>query len=194
MSKEDRPETPSEPEEEGLQTKEAAETGLSEEEIEEALREKDQFRTMAQRAQADLVNYKRRAEEEREETRRAATSHLLLRILAILDDLKRALTLIPEDAVAPGWLDGLLLVQRNIEGILDAEGVSKIEVLGRPFDPWECEAVFHEETQEEEEGRVTKVIRDGYKLYDNRVLRAAQVVVSKRPESTVQPDNYEEAQ
>jgi len=193
MSKEDRPDTSSEPDEEGLQTKEEAETGLSKEEIEEALREKDQFRTMAQRAQADLINYKRRAEEERKETRRTATSHLLLRILAILDDLKRALTMIPEDAVAPGWLDGLLLVQRNIEGILDAEGVGKIEVLGQPFDPWECEAVFHEETPEEEEGRVIKVLRDGYKLND-RVLRAAQVIVSKRPESTVQPDNHEEAQ
>ena len=193
MSKEDRPDTSSEPEEEELQTKEKAETGLSEEEIAEVLREKDQFRTMAQRAQADLINYKRRAEEEREETRRTAASHLLLRILAILDDLKRALTMIPEDAVAPGWLDGLLLVQRNIEGILDAEGVGKIEVLGQPFDPWECEAVFHEETAEEEEGRVIKVLRDGYKLHD-RVLRAAQVIVSKRPESTVQPDNHEEAQ
>ena len=158
------------------------------EQLEEALREKDQFRSMAQRAQADLVNYRRRAAEEREEALRSARSELLLRTLSFADDMDRALSLIPEDAVAPGWLDGLRLAKRNLSGILDSAGVTKIEAEGQPFEPWEHEAVAFEETSEADEGIVIRVIRDGYKLHD-KVLRAAQVAVSKSPELN---DNQEQ--
>ena len=179
-----------EPEEE-QQTQEADEVTLLREQLEEALREKEQFRAMAQRSQADLINYKRRAGEEMEELRRAANSQLLLRILAVVDDLDRALSLVPNDAVAPGWLEGLHLVQRNIENVLHSEGVSKIEAVGRPFEPWEFEAVLYEETSDAKEGRVTKVLRDGYRHHD-KVLRAAQVVVAKKPEAQDQPETMEQ--
>ena len=171
-----------------LQTDEFAEPR---EELEEALREKDQFRAMAQRAQADLINYKRRAAEEMEELRRTVNSRMLLKILAVVDDLERAMTLIPQEAVAPGWFDGLLLVLRNINNILDSEGVSKIEAAGRPFEPWEFEAVQYLETPDAEEGTVIEVVQDGYKHQD-RVLRAAQVIVAKRPEPQFQPETTEE--
>ena len=180
------------PEEEG-ETQSAPETdaiALQREELEEALREKEQFRKMAQRAQADLANFKRRAAEELDEARRAANARLLLGLLSIVDDLERALSLIPEDAVAPGWLDGLYLVQRNIAHILETEGVSKIDAEGRPFEPWEFEAVQFEETDDAEEGAVLKVLRDGYR-HQGKVLRAAQVIVAKRPESQVQQETTE---
>ena len=180
MPKDDQPEDSGTPEE-VQPASEADDTGLVREQLEEALREKEQFRAMAQRAQADLINYRRRAEEQRVEVKRAANTELLLKILSIVDDLDRGLGLVPEDAVAPGWLDGLKLVQRNLYQFLDSEGVTKISAEGRPFEPWEHEAVFYEETPEGREGMVVKVIRDGYKLHD-RVLRAAQVGVSKAPE------------
>lgn len=192
MSEEDRPDA-SGPEAEGRSGETSVDFTLLNEQLEEALREKEQFHTMAQRAYADLANFKRRAAEEQDETRRNVNSRMLLKILSIADDLDRALELIPEDAVAPGWLDGLLLVQRSIDHILSSEGVTKIEPLGRIFEPRECEAVYYEETPNEEEGTVTKVVRDGYKHHD-RVLRAAQVVVSKRPEPQTQADVVEEAQ
>jgi molecular chaperone GrpE (heat shock protein) len=151
------------------------------EQLEEALREKDQFRAMAQRAQADLVNYRRRATDELEEARRNSNERLLLKIIGIMDDLDRALSMIPADAVAPGWLDGLQLVRQQFESILNTEGVSKIAAQGQPFEPWVHEAVFFEETNDAEEGTVVKVIRDGYKIHD-RVLRAAQVAISKHAE------------
>ena len=150
-------------------------------ELEEALREKDQFRTMAQRAQADLTNYKRRAVEEQQEAVSSTRSHLLIRFFSIIDDIDRALTMIPEDAVAPGWLEGLRLVERNIAQLLESEGVVKIEPLGKQFEPFECEAVFYDETTGDEDGRVTSIVRNGYRHRD-RVLRAAQVVVAKRRE------------
>jgi molecular chaperone GrpE len=154
------------------------ETASLEEELEEALREKDQFRTIAQRAQADLANYKRRAAEEFMEGTISAKAHILTKLLSIVDDLDRALEMVPEDAVAPGWLEGLKLVQKKITHVLEGEGVSKIEPLGQPFEPFECEAILYEETPGEEDGQVVKIVRNGYKHHD-RVLRAAQVIVSK---------------
>lgn len=165
------------------QEEEAAEPdfGLLKEELEEALREKDQFRAMAQRAQADLINYRRRASEEQEELQRNGNSRLLLKTLSIIDDLERALSMIPEDSEAQGWLEGLHLVLRNVNSMFESEGLSKIEAEGKPFEPREHEAVFYEEVEEGEDGMVISIVREGYKLHD-KVLRATQVVVSKSPE------------
>ena len=160
-------------------------------ELEEALREKAQFRTMAQRSEADLINYRRRADEEKEELRRTASSQLLLKILSAVDDLNRAISFIPDDGVTPGWLDGLRLVKRNINNILDSEGVTKIEAEGRPFEPWEFEAVQYQETPDVEEGKVLEVLQEGYK-HHGKVLRAAQVIVAKRPEPQAETETDEE--
>jgi len=168
---------PEEPVSEGGE--EPDENGLQEQ-LDEALREKDQFRAIAQRAQADLVNYKKRVPEEIQESRRSATTGILLRTLSVVDDLERALALIPKEAVAPGWSEGLTLVLRNLNTVLESESVKRIEALGRNFDPREFEAVMHEETSEVEEGTVVHVVREGYRHRD-RVLRAAQVVVAKSP-------------
>ena len=169
----------------------ADEITLVREELEEALREKDQFRTMAQRAQADLINFKRRAAQEQEEVRRSATSHLILGVLSIVDDLDRAVALVPDDTVAEGWVDGLKLIQRNVGHLLDSIGVSKMEAQDKPFEPREHEAVAYVETTDGDEDMVASVIREGYMLRD-RVLRAAQVVVSKAPEPKDNTDDTEE--
>ena len=173
--------------EEEQTTSDEADPELVKEQLEEALREKDQFRAMGQRAQADLVNYRRRAAEEQEELRRSTNSRLLLKVLGVIDDLDRALALVPGDAVAPGWLDGLQLVKRNLDNLIETEGVIRIESEGQPFEPWEHEAVFYQETPDKQEGMVVDVVRQGYKLH-GKVLRAAQVIVSK----ATQPEKQEE--
>ena len=173
---------------EAQQAKQPEDMTLLREQLEEAVREKEQFRSMAQRAQADLANYKKRAIEEMEEIRRAANSQLLLKMLSVMDDLERAMSHIPSDAVAPGWHDGLQLVLRNVSNILDSEGVSKIEAEGEQFEPWELEAVHYLETADAEEGKVIEVLRDGYRHHD-RLLRAAQVVVAKKPEPEVDTED-----
>ena len=158
------------------------------EQLEEALREKQQFRALAQRAQADLVNFRRRAAEEQEALGRSANSRLLLKLLSSLDDMSRAIAMIPDNAVSPGWLEGLHLIQRNFDNILVSEGVTPIEAEGRPFAPSEHEAVLYQEAPSTEPGMVISVIRVGYKLHD-RVLRPAQVAVSKAPEPEEQPQD-----
>ena len=158
--------------------------------LEEAERETGQFRKLAQRAQADLANYRKRAAEEVEEARRQTAAGLLLRIVATRDDIQRALDLVPEDGASEGWAEGLALVMRNIDSALQAEGVTRTDALGKPFEPWECEAVHYQETDEAAEGTVVSVFREGFS-HQGRVLRAAQVVVAKRPETdeAAQPQN-----
>ena len=186
MTDEKQPEEAGMPE--GQQSiSEEDEMTLLREQLEEALRERDQFRSMAQRAQADLANYKQRSADERTELRRTANSQLLLKSITFGDDLDRALSLIPPDAVASGWLEGLQLVLRNLAHLLASEGVTKIDAEGQPFEPREHEAVSYEESPGNEEGIVLKVVRDGYRLHD-RVLRPAQVAVSKK----IQPPSPQE--
>ena len=157
--------------------------------LEEAEREREQFRGIAARAQADLVNFRRRAEEEKDEIRRNAKSTMLMKMLSTVDDLDRALALIPSDESA-GWGEGIELVRRNVVNTLDTEGVTKVETLGRPYDPAFAEALLFRETEDEDEGTVIEVFKEGY-MYKDRVLRAAQVVVAKRPEQPETNDSSE---
>ena len=157
--------------------------------LEEAEREREQFKSMAARAQADLVNYRRRAEEEKEEVQRSAKSGLLMKMLSTVDDLDRAIAMMPTDESA-GWSEGIQLVRRNVVNMLDTEGVTKVESLGKPYDPAYAEALLFRETEDGDEGTVVEVFREGY-MYKDRVLRAAQVVVAKRPEQPETDDSNE---
>jgi molecular chaperone GrpE len=147
--------------------------------LEDAERERSQFRDLLQRVQADSLNFKRRMEEEREGLYHRFSADLVLKLLSILDDHERALQNAPDvDSVRP-WAVGVEMVYRNFKGVLESLGLTHVEALGNTFDPLEHEAVLHEVNDDREEGMVTSVVREGYKLH-GRILRPAQVVVSKR--------------
>ncbi len=155
--------------------------------LDEAEREKDQFRSMALRYRADLENYKKRATQELADTRERANAQLLLKLVGVADDFNRAVNFLPEDAVDVSWYEGVQLVQRSLENMLQSEGLSRIEAtIGQPFDVSQHEAVFFEPTNEVSEGAVARIIRDGYRLH-SRVLRAAQVSVAQAPEEKSAP-------
>lgn len=126
-----------------------------------------------QRTQADFINYKRRNEQEREEFTRFANSNLMLSLLPVLDDLERALASIPAKPSRHTWLDGIRLIERKFRASLEAQGLTLIEALGKPFDPNLHEAVRQDRG---EEGIVIEELQKGYKLHD-RVIRPTMVVV-----------------
>lgn len=173
------------PEEKGRgETTENATSGLHileslQAELEEANRERSQFKSLAQRAQADLMNLRKRAEEEREALYYATAARLITKLLPIVDDLQLALDRVPAEAQEAAWLDGIRIIERNLRSLLESEGVTTIEAKGKSFDPWEHEALFAVEDAEKAEGTVVTVIRAGYKLH-GKVLRSAQVAVSQR--------------
>jgi len=159
---------PAEPE-----TLEAAKA-LLQQEKEEAQR----FLANWQRAEADFANYKRRVEQERSEAMRIANAALIINILPVLDDLERALASLNIRLAGLTWFDGIRLIYRKLQLVLENAGVSQIEAEGQPFDPRFHEAVMYGEG---EEGKVVAEVQRGYKLND-RVLRPAMVIVGKGKE------------
>ena len=131
-----------------------------------------------QRAQADFINFKRRTEQERNETVKLASATLMLNLLPVLDDLERALENVSGKLAGLTWVDGVHLIYRKLQAILEGHGLSEIKALGEPFDPNLHEAVLHGEG---EEGKVIEELQKGYKLHD-RVLRPTMVKVGKKEE------------
>ena len=146
--------------------------------LEEADRERRQFREMAQRAQADLTNYRKRMEEERGDIFDAAASRVINKLLPIVDDLQRALEQAPSEGEDAPWVEGVRIIEKNLKALLESEGVTSIEAEGKPFDPWEHEAIMSLRSNEHEPGIVAQVIRPGYKMR-NKILRAAQVAIAQ---------------
>ena len=146
----------------------------------------DHYKSIAQRAQADLVNYRNRASQEIEEAKRAVQFGVISRFISIVDDLERAVENVPEEAQTE-WTDGVELVLRNLEKALELEGVSQIESLGKSFDPREHDALLYEENSDTEDGLILNVIQQGYRL-NERIIRPARVIVSKFTEQENQED------
>lgn len=126
-----------------------------------------------QRAQADFVNYKQRAEREKEEIGKLANSTLVLNLLPILDDLERALASVPDDLAEASWVDGIRLIDRKLRETLEAMGLSPIKAIGEPFDPNIHEAVMQGKG---EEGMVIEELEKGYSFQD-KIIRPTKVVV-----------------
>ena len=150
-------------------------------ELEESSRERDQYKDALLRAQADLSNYKRRAEEERGEQMKYANSRLILKILPILDDFGLAIDHVDRSAAQASWLEGVELIHRKMQTMVESEAVTRIESEGKDFDPMEHEAMGYQESADHNEGQVLSVVREGYKLH-GRVIRPALVVIAKRPQ------------
>jgi molecular chaperone GrpE len=145
---------------------------------EEERRKSEAYLDLAQRAQADFVNYKRRTTQELEQKIRDANGGLLTQLLPVLDDLQRALANVPADLAQQAWPQGIALIGQKLDQILQRQGLEQIGGEGDRFDPHIHEAVAYEEHPVYDEGQVASVYRVGYRLND-RVLRPAQVVVAR---------------
>jgi len=150
-------------------------------ELAEIEQKADEYLRLAQRTQADFINYRRRVDEERAQQARDATVSFLQRLLPILDDFERALANATPADVESSWGRGVQLVERNLRGLLAAEDVQRIRAEGAEFDPREHEALGRQPSPDVPEGHVLHVVRQGYKKGD-RVIRPAQVIIASRPE------------
>ena len=131
-----------------------------------------------QRSAADFQNYKRRVEQEREDVARLANAALIINLLPLMDDLERALDSVDSRLAGMTWLDGLRLIHRKFQALLEMNGVTEIEADGQDFDPNVHEAVTFGPG---EPNKVIGVVQKGYRL-GGRVLRPAMVVLGKEQE------------
>jgi molecular chaperone GrpE len=159
--------------------------------LEEARQEIDQNRDQAQRAQAELLNFRRRADEERIAQQQYSNSRLLMKLLPVVDELDLAVNHIDHSVSQHPWAEGVKLIQRKIANLLASEGVSKIDSVGAQFNPLEHEAVGTEESTKYPAGHVVEVVRNGYRLRE-RVIQPAQVVVAREAPQPNQAGDHNE--
>ena len=128
-----------------------------------------------QRAQADLSNYKKRVDQEKQDLAKFANAALIGSMLNLVDDFQRARSTIPDSILGMTWVEGLFLIERKLGATLEAAGLSEIKALGEDFDPNLHEAVMHGDGPE---GKIVEEFQRGYKLHD-RVIRPAMVKVGQ---------------
>lgn len=133
-----------------------------------------------QRAQADLVNYRKRGDEEKLAFIKYANLDFILAFLPVFDNFKRAALHTPEsdDEVVKNWVDGVKAIEKQFEQVLSSIGVTQIVVnTGDNFDPNQHEAVATEESDLPADSIISEV-EYGY-IYNDRVIRPTKVKVSK---------------
>ena len=149
----------------------------------EALRKKlaeaesktSEYRDSWMRSQAEFQNYKKRLERDNELTYISMKGDIVKKVLPVLDDLERALQNRPADN---GWANGIELIARKLQNVLESEGIKRIEAEGQEFDPNFHEAISHEPADGVKSGFVIAIVQNGYMLGD-RVIRPALVRVAQ---------------
>ena len=143
-----------------------------------ARKEGEANKDMAQRAQAELSNFRRRTDDDRITWQQQSNSRLLVKMLPVVDELELAVSHADDGQATESWVEGVRLIQRKVATLLESEGVTKIESVGVQFNPVEHEAIGTEDSNEFSSGEIIQVVRNGYKLHD-RIIQAAQVVVAR---------------
>jgi molecular chaperone GrpE len=136
--------------------------------------ERDEMRSLAQQIQADFENFKKATQRRQAEHSDRATEGLVEQLLPVLDSFELALGALidADDKVRKG----VELVYAELLGVLEKNGVERIDAAGKPFDPTEHEAVLQEDG--DGEPVVADILRTGYRL-KGRVLRPAMVKVAR---------------
>jgi molecular chaperone GrpE len=182
--KEERAEVPDEQEATGVEPVATAEPEADaevqpepeEDELTVATRERAEYLDLARRTQADFENYRKRAAKEIAAAGGRARIGLIREILPVIDNLERALGAAPE-AADDGFVEGVRLVYRDLQGALSRAGVETIEPKGAAFDPNVHEALSMRPQEGAESGTVVDVVEKGYRTADT-VVRPARVVVA----------------
>jgi molecular chaperone GrpE len=130
------------------------------------------------RCLADFENYKKRQAENQKDLIAYSNVNLVLEILPVLDNFHSSTDHIPEDQKKSPWVTGIMHIQKQLEKVMEDNGVSEIIVKkGDKFDPSLHEAVENKEMKNEKcNNMIKQVLVKGYKI-DSKVIRAARVIV-----------------
>jgi molecular chaperone GrpE len=147
--------------------------------------ERDELMQASLRRAKDFDNFKTRTERERSETFQSQIGNLATQMLPALDNLNRAvdfaLAMPEEDRTSiQQFLDGVVLVNQQVNEVLAEMGIQPIATVGEAFDPHFHEAVVTEETGEFDPNTVSAELLRGYRI-GNRVIRHSMVKVATAP-------------
>ncbi|MDI9508152.1 MAG: nucleotide exchange factor GrpE [Bacillota bacterium] len=130
------------------------------------------------RTLADAENFKRRINEERIRERKYAAQGLLEKLISVIDIFDQAIGVETDDPKLKTFLTGFTIINKQLNEILEEEGVKKIDARDQIFDPAYHHAVEVEHDENKEDNIVLEVYQNGYTFKD-RVLRPALVKVNK---------------
>ena len=132
-------------------------------------------------AQAEVVNYRKRKDEETQNMLKFANQDLIIELINVADNFERAIKLDDNDLTdeLSKFLDGFKMMYANLMEILKKFGVEEINRVGEAFDPNEEQALMTDSIEEMEDDVVIEVLLKGYKL-NGRVIRPASVKVNSK--------------
>ena len=150
--------------------------------IEEAQKDAAHWKDLAARNQAELDNYRKRMAREKSDAIKFANASLLSELLPVIDSFQMGLSAAINEDPDSIISKGMEMVQKQLEEFLTSQGAVLISSVGQEFDPNLHEAISQESSDEIPSGHVISEIRKGFTLND-RLLRAANVIVSKGPQA-----------
>ena len=140
--------------------------------------EDEDLNTRYLRLAADFQNFRRRTEKEKSDIYAFANEKFALGLLEVMDNFERAMEH-AADSSDPKLAEGMQLILKQLQGVLEKNNVEEIEALGKPFDPNYHNAVMTEAAEEgTEPNTVTKVLQKGYML-NKKVIRPSMVAVAQ---------------
>jgi len=128
------------------------------------------------RERADLENYRKRANREKEELLNYGTKSLIEEILPVVDNLERALSHVSEESLS-ALVEGIQMTNSMLISALKKFGVTPLETAGMAFDPAFHQAMTQIPTDQQPPNTVVEEFLKGYLLKD-RLLRPAMVSVA----------------
>lgn len=144
-----------------------------------------ELKDQALRNLAETENVRRRAQREIEDAGKYAVTKFARDLLSVADNLGRALQALPAerdtlDAATQNVIAGIEATERELQAVLERNGIKRIEPMGEPFNPEFHQAVMEVPTAEHPPGTVAMLLAPGY-LLKERLLRPAMVGVAKAP-------------
>ncbi len=137
--------------------------------------QEEELQTKYLRLAADFQNFKRRTEKEKGDIYAYANEKLLTELLDVIDSLERALATESSDSTLA---DGVNMIQKQLKGVLEKNGLEEIKAEGEAFDPNFHHAVMVEAEDGRESGEITTVLQKGYML-NKKVIRPVMVKVAE---------------
>ena len=152
--------------------------------VAELERQLEEAKSKALYAAAETQNVRRRLEQELQQSTSYAAAGFARDMLAIKDHLDRALAAVGEelraDKTASNFLAGIEATSRELDAVLQRNGVTRVKTVGEPLDPHRHQAMI-EMPSDQEPGTIVEEMQSGYMMKD-RLLRPALVAVAKKPD------------
>lgn len=160
------------------ETEDDEEAVVSMEDYQKLLKEQEETKERLLRVQAEYDNFRKRTQREKEAALKYRAQEVIEELLPVMDNFERALQVEAKDEAAKNIIQGVDMIYRQLQTVLENQGVKEIKTDGEIFDPNLHQAIAQVNEEGFESGQITETLQKGYELKD-RVIRPAMVKVNE---------------